>query len=74
MFKKAALLLFAVCSATWVTGQDYDQLDGGDPLDGLRAAIPGEPGVDYPIYVDIADTSFSCTDRIFGGRHTSIQL
>ena len=68
MFKKAALLLFAVCSAA--TGQDYDQLDGGggDPLDGLRAAIPGEPGVDYPIYVDITDTSFSCTDRIFGGR------
>ncbi|XP_037903441.1 uncharacterized protein LOC119646882 isoform X2 [Hermetia illucens] len=29
----------------------------------LRANIPGEPGVDYPIYSSPPDTSFSCLNR-----------
>ena len=37
-------------------------------LDWLRDAIPGEPGVDHPILSFVADTSFSCADRVFGGK------
>ena len=39
-----------------------------DPLDWLRESIPGEPGVDYPILADVEPTSFSCRDRVFGGK------
>lgn len=46
-----------------------DHEGSSDPLDWLRDAIPGEPGVDYPILSGIADTSFSCADRIFGGKN-----
>jgi len=40
-----------------------------DPLSWLRSSIPGEPGVDYPILSEPADTSFSCSDKIFGGYY-----
>ena len=45
---------------------DHDGSD--DPLDWLRNSIPGEPGVDYPIFADIEETSFTCNGRIFGGK------
>ena len=45
-----------------------DHEGSDDPLDWLRDAIPGEPGLDYPILASIEDTSFSCADRIFGGN------
>jgi len=38
-----------------------------DPLDLLRATIPGEPGVDYPILTSIQDNGFDCQGKIFGG-------
>merc|ERR1719288_100814 len=35
----------------------------GDPLDWLRESVPGEPGVDYPIFASPPDTGFSCEDK-----------
>ena len=45
-----------------------DHEGSSDPLDWLRAAVPGEPGVDYPIYADVGITSFTCANKIFGGK------
>jgi hypothetical protein len=53
------------CSFSCVTA-DHEGSD--DPLDWLRESIPGEPGVDYPILADVEPTSFSCRDRVFGGK------
>jgi len=44
-----------------------DHSDSGDNLDWLRESVPGEPGVDYPIFAKVPETSFSCQGRIFGG-------
>ena len=33
--------------------------DSGDPLDWLRNAVPGEPGVDYPVLASIQVPSLS---------------
>ena len=53
----------------WIINPAIGDHDGSDdPLDWLRNSIPGEPGVDYPIFADIEDTSFSCNGRIFGGK------
>ena len=41
---------------------------GDDPLQWLRDSIPGEPGVDYPIFSAVEQTSFSCDDKVFGGK------
>ena len=33
--------------------------------DWLREALPGEPGVDYPIYsFPVPETSFDCSDKV----------
>ncbi|XP_037091259.1 uncharacterized protein LOC119111553, partial [Pollicipes pollicipes] len=47
---------------------DEDHHHGGssDPLQWLRDSVPGEPGVDYPIYATIPPTSFSCDGRVPG--------
>ena len=45
-----------------------DHEGSSDPLDWLRESVSGEPGVDYPIYAEIQDTSFSCSGRVFGGK------
>lgn len=42
---------------------------GDDPLQWLRDSIPGEPGVDYPIFSAVEQTSFSCDDKVFGGYY-----
>jgi len=41
----------------------------GDPLDWLRASVPGEPGQDYPVLSAIQETSFSCVGRVVGGYY-----
>ena len=51
-----------------VTLVNCDHEGSDDPLDWLRESVPGEPGVDYPVFAEIADTSFSCADRVFGGK------
>ena len=40
-----------------------------DPLSGLRSAVPGEPGVDYPILSSVQETSFSCSGLVHGGYY-----
>ena len=42
--------------------------EGDDPLQWLRDSIPGEPGVDYPIFSSVEETSFSCEGKVFGGK------
>ena len=44
--------------------------EGDDPLQWLRDSIPGEPGVDYPIFSAVGETSFDCNDKVFGGKET----
>ncbi len=58
---------------TVVLGQDGGR-HGDDPLDWLRDSIPGEPGVDYPIFAMIPDTEFDCSDRVHGGKFISDKL
>ena len=49
--------------------QDHD----GDPLQWLRDAIPGEPGVDYPILSSPAPvTTFSCVGQVPGGYYADV--
>ena len=45
------------------------QNPGDDPLQWLRDSIPGEPGTDYPIFSSVEQTSFSCEDKVFGGKY-----
>ena len=59
-------IFFAIFHIVRVVLADHDGSD--DPLDWLRDSIPGEPGVDYPIFSEIETTSFSCKDRVFGGK------
>ena len=42
--------------------------EGDDPLQWLRDSIPGEPGVDYPIFSAVESTEFSCEGKVFGGK------
>ena len=42
--------------------------EGDDPLQWLRDSIPGEPGVDYPIFSEVGETNFDCNDKVFGGK------
>ena len=41
----------------------YDPAD--DKVD-IRRSVPGEPGIDYPVFNSIPDTSFSCNGRTDG--------
>lgn len=41
---------------------------GDDPLQWLRDSIPGEPGVDYPIFSEVGETNFDCEGKVFGGK------
>ena len=53
--------------------QCWNHHPGDDPLDWLRDSIPGEPGVDYPIFAEVQDTAFSCEGRKFGGKKVLTQ-
>ena len=69
--KKSPRVLFQVLAffLTFLASKVKSDHEGSsDPLDWLRDAIPGEPGVDYPILSFVGDTSFSCADRVFGGK------
>ena len=69
--KKSPRVLFQVLAffLTFLASKVKSDHEGSsDPLDWLRDAIPGEPGIDYPILSFVGDTSFSCADRVFGGK------
>ena len=60
---------FAVLAVTFAAGVEKE---GDDPLDWLRNSIPGEPGVDYPIFSAVEQTQFECgDDKVFGGKSFS---
>ena len=52
------LIGFAILHILLLVSADHDGSD--DPLDWLRESIPGEPGVDYPIFSEVETTAFSC--------------
>ena len=58
-------LLFAGLAITFATAIEKE---GDDPLQWLRDSIPGEPGVDYPIFSAVEQTQFSCEGKVFGGK------
>ena len=39
----------------------------------LRAVIPGEPQVDYPVFSFIPKTRFKCTDKVDGGYYADTE-
>ena len=54
-------------------GDCLDDRHDGDPLQWLRDAIPGEPGVDYPLLsAPDLDTQFSCQGRVPGGYYADV--
>ena len=60
---------FAGLAVTFAAGVEKE---GDDPLDWLRNSIPGEPGVDYPIFSAVEQTQFECgDDKVFGGKSFS---
>ena len=61
-----SIILFAMLKFPQWVHADHNGSD--DPLDWLRESIPGEPGVDYPIFAEVESTAFSCKDRVFGGK------
>ncbi|EAT33272.1 AAEL014445-PA [Aedes aegypti] len=44
------------------------QYEGGD-----YSAIPGEPGVDYPIFSEIPETSFDCKQQPYPGYYADVE-
>ena len=66
-FSKMLLKLSSVVLVSFVCLVSSDHDGSSDPLDWLRDGVPGEPGVDYPIFAEIQETSFSCAGRLFGG-------
>ena len=47
--------------------------DNQPDLSSLRSAIPGEPIVDYPIFSNIPQTSFNCTDKVDNGYYADLE-
>ena len=47
---------------------------GGDDVwpDGYKGVIPGEEGVDYPVYNTIPETSFACSDQQYSGYYADV--
>jgi hypothetical protein len=65
-FSILSVIFLLILKFIQVVHADHDGSD--DPLDWLRESIPGEPSVDYPIFSEVQTTSFSCKDRVFGGK------
>ena len=59
--------MFFIAGFTCLSGVFSVENPGDDPLQWLRDSIPGEPGIDYPIFSSVQQTGFSCDGRVFGG-------
>ena len=68
------LLLIFSGLATLVASVLGVEKEGDDPLQWLRDSIPGEPGVDYPIFSAVEQTSFSCDGKVFGGKPKCLKI
>lgn len=51
--------------------QEVDEEDMGIMM--LRMSVPGEPGLDYPIYDKVPTTTFSCIGKLEGGYYADIE-
>lgn len=47
--------------------------DYNDGADGDYSAIPGEPGVDYPVYAQVPRTNFDCSQQPLPGYYADIE-
>lgn len=54
-------------------GDDHHHDHSGDPIQWLRDAIRGEPGVDYPIFYEPPETSFKCADQQYPGYYADVE-
>lgn len=52
-------------------GDDHHHHHHG--IEWLRGAIPGEPGVDYPILSRVNSTDFSCRDQKYPGYYADVE-
>jgi len=68
MLQKLLIVGLAVTFAAAV------EKEGDDPLDWLRDSIPGEPGVDYPIFSAVEQTQFDCEGKVFGGYYADPEM
>jgi hypothetical protein len=63
---------FLITSSVSPNGVRSQRLSRDIDLEALRHAVPGEPGVDYPIYTSAPYNSFNCKGKEFGGGHVHI--
>lgn len=61
------------------TSEDGQYYHSGNPIDWLRSSVPGSPGVDYPIFYSVPQTSFDCKQQqfssgIYGDMQTACQV
>lgn len=54
------------------SGQYNPAFDGSYP-GGDYSAIPGNPGVDYPIYANLPETSFDCLQQQWPGYYADVE-
>jgi len=69
MFSKLFIIGLAIISTTSAEGDH-----GDDPLQWLRDSIPGEPGIDYPIFAAVEQTAFDCEGKVFGGYYADPEM
>nr|CAD7404948.1 unnamed protein product [Timema cristinae] len=60
-------------SGAFPGGDNDDGSYDGSYDDGDYSAIPGQPGVDYPIYSEVPLTSFRCDNQRFPGYYGDVE-
>ena len=59
-----------------VAGQEYDDSDVSETEDQSvtmsMSAIPGEPGTDYPIFSELPDSTFNCSEQNLPGYYADV--
>ncbi|XP_055905180.1 nuclear pore complex protein Nup98-Nup96 [Eupeodes corollae] len=53
--------------------QQQQQYSSGDQFEGDYSAIPGEPGVNYPVYAEVPPTSFDCNQQQYPGYYSDVE-
>ncbi|XP_055852531.1 uncharacterized protein LOC129916552 [Episyrphus balteatus] len=54
-------------------GSQQQYSGGGDQFEGDYSAIPGEPGVNYPVYAEVPPTSFDCNQQQYPGYYSDVE-
>lgn len=66
------LEISSTLAAAAVGFQAYDHSSSGENDDGDYSAIPGEPGVDYPIYSEAPNSQFNCSTQRLPGYYADV--